>query len=231
MMELSLRIVSSVAHITSLTPEPWGLRLLSRLMMQTDLSIRLTVAIGRLHQASSDFDLNPEVKLAENRVLRPAAVLIAVQETAAGPQVILTQRASSLKHHAGQIAFPGGKREDGDTSLEETALREADEEIGLATNNVLILGRLPAHETVTGFTITPVLGIVRATYHPKPDQGEVAEVFTAPLSHVTDISQFSIQGRRWRGQRRRYYTVPFGPHYIWGATARILRSLAEGMDV
>lgn len=199
-------------------------------MMQADLSIRLTVAIGRLHQASSDFDLNPEVKLAENRVLRSAAVLIAIQEMAAGPHVILTQRASSLKHHAGQIAFPGGKRDECDASLEETALREADEEIGLAPDNVQILGRLPAHETVTGFTVIPVLGLVRATYHPKPDQGEVAEVFTAPLSHLIDISQFSIQGRRWRGQRRRYYTVPYGPYYIWGATARILRSLAEGMN-
>ncbi len=199
-------------------------------MMQADLPIRLTAAIGRLHQASSDFDLNPEVKLAENRVLRPAAVLIAVQDTAAGPQVILTQRASSLKHHAGQIAFPGGKRDEGDVSLEDTALREADEEIGLAPDNVQILGRLPAHETVTGFTVTPILGLVRATYIPKPDHGEVAEVFTAPLAHVTDIARFSIQGRRWRGQRRCYYTVPYGPYYIWGATARILRSLAEGMN-
>ncbi len=199
-------------------------------MMQADLSISLIAAIGRLHQESSDFDLNPEVKLAENRVLRPAAVLIAIQETAEGPQVILTQRASSLKHHAGQIAFPGGKRDEGDASLENTALREADEEIGLAPDNVQILGRLPAHETVTGFTVTPVLGLVRATYFPKPDYSEVAEVFTAPLSHVTDIARFSIQGRRWRGQRRRYYTVPYGPYYIWGATARILRSLAGGMS-
>jgi len=199
-------------------------------MMQADFSIRLTAAIGRLHQASSDFDLNPEVKLAENRVLRPAAVLVAVQETAAGPQIILTQRASSLKHHAGQIAFPGGKRDDGDTSLEDTALREANEEIGLAPDNVQILGRLPAHETVTGFTVTPILGLIRATFHPKPDYGEVAEIFTTPLSHVTNIARFSIHSRRWRGQRRHYYTVPYGPYYIWGATARILRSLAEGMD-
>ncbi|PHQ99366.1 MAG: CoA pyrophosphatase [Marinosulfonomonas sp.] len=198
--------------------------------MQADLSIHLTAAIGRLHQASSDFDLNPEVTLAKNRVLRLAAVLIAVQETAAGPQVILTQRASTLKHHAGQIAFPGGKRDEDDTSLEETALREADEEIGLAPDNVHILGRLPTHETVTGFTVTPILGLVRATYLPKLDHGEVAEAFTAPLSHVTDIARFSIQGRRWRGQRRRYYTVPYGPYYIWGATARILRSLAEGIN-
>lgn len=198
-------------------------------MIQTDLSTQVTAAIGRVHQASSDFDLNPDVTLAENRILRPAAVLIALQETATGPQVILTQRASSLKHHAGQIAFPGGKRDEGDTSIEQTALREADEEIGLNPENVQILGCLPTHETVTGFTVTPVLALVRAAFDPTPDHNEVAEVFTAPLSHVTDIAQFSVQSRRWRGQRRYYYTVPFGPYYIWGATARILRALTEGM--
>lgn len=198
-------------------------------MTQTDPTTRLIRAIGSLHQASSDFDLNSGVKLAENRVLRPAAVLIAVQNTAIGPQVILTQRASSLKHHAGQVAFPGGKRDDTDANLVETALREAEEEIGLRAENVQILGCMPTHETVTGFSITPVLGLIRAEFDPNPDHNEVAEVFTAPLSHVTDIAQFSVQGRRWRGQRRQYYTVPYGPYYIWGATARILRALAEGM--
>lgn len=199
-------------------------------MTQDDLSTRVIAAIGRLHQTSSDFDLNPEIKLVENRVLRSAAVLIALQDSRSGPQVILTQRASSLKHHAGQIAFPGGKRDDSDANIEETALREAHEEIDLHPENVRILGRMPIHETVTGFSITPILGIVRDTFYATPDQNEVAEVFTTPLSHVTDIAQFSVQGRRWRGQRRRYYTVPFGPYYIWGATARILRSLAEGMQ-
>ena len=90
---------------------------------------------------------------------------------------------------------------------------------------------MPTHETVTGFTVTPVLGLIRDPFEPAPDHGEVAEVFTAPLAHVTNISQFSVQGRRWRGQRRRYYTVPYGPYYIWGATARILRALAEGMHI
>lgn len=194
------------------------------------LSTRLIKAIGKVHTASSDFDLNPEVSLPENRVLRPAAVLIAVQNSESGPRIILTQRASTLKHHAGQIAFPGGKRDEQDTSLEDTALREADEEIGLHPDNVQILGRLPAHETVTGFSVTPVLGMVRATFNPKPDQNEVAEVFSTPLHHVTNTAQFSVQGRRWRGQQRRYYTVPYGPYYIWGATARILHVLAEGMQ-
>lgn len=194
------------------------------------LSQTLIAALGRLHQASSDFDLNPATKLPENRVLRPAAVLIAVQEIAGQPHVILTQRASTLKHHAGQVAFPGGKRDDVDADLEQTALREADEEIGLLPQNVQVLGQMPCHETVTGFTVTPVLGLVRDTFVPKPDHNEVAEVFTCPLSHVTNSGQFSVQSRRWRGHKRHYYTVPYGPYYIWGATARILRALAEGVQ-
>lgn len=195
-----------------------------------DLSARLIGAIGRLHQASSDFDLFPATDLPENRTLRPAAVLIAIQSIDSGPHVILTERASTLKHHAGQVAFPGGKRDQGDASLEETALREADEEIGLRPKNVQILGRMPSHETVTGFMVTPVIGIVRDTFIPKPDHNEVAEVFLAPLTHVTNVTHFSVQSRHWRNQRRGYYTVPYGPYYIWGATARILRTLAEGMQ-
>lgn len=200
------------------------------MIKNSDLSIRLTRAIGQLHNASSDFDLNPGVELPENRVLRPAAVLIAIENVLAEPRIILTQRASTLKHHAGQVAFPGGKRDEVDASLEETALREADEEIGLRPENVQILGCLPTHETVTGFSVTPVLGIVRDRFALKPDNNEVAEVFSAPLHHVTDTAHFSVQGRRWRGQQRRYYTVPYGPYYIWGATARILRALAEGLQ-
>lgn len=194
-----------------------------------DLSNRLTDAIGQLHNASSDFDLNPEAALPKTQLLRPAAVLIAIDCSGPEPRIILTQRSSTLRHHAGQVAFPGGKRDEEDANIEETALREADEEIGLHPENVQILGRLPDHETVTGFSVTPVLGLVRDAFVPQADPNEVAEVFSAPLRHVTDIAQFSVQGRRWRGQRRHYYTVPFGPYYIWGATARILRALAEGL--
>lgn len=201
-------------------------------MMSTsdDLSTRLIGALGRMQGASSDFDLNPKDQLPKVQTLRPAAVLIAIETFRSEPRVILTQRASTLRHHAGQIAFPGGKRDETDTDLEETALREADEEIGLRPENVQILGRLPTHETVTGFSVTPILGLVRETYTPKIDHNEVAEVFSAPLAHVSRTAQFSVQGRRWRGHQRRYYTVPFGPYYIWGATARILYALAEGLE-
>lgn len=195
-----------------------------------DLAKNLTAAIGRVKQVSSDFDLNSPMDLSKNRILRPAAVLIAVQQVGGTPHVILTERASTLKHHAGQVAFPGGKHDEGDKSIEHTALREADEEIGLRPDNVQILGQMPPHETVTGFSVTPIIGLVRDCFTPILDHNEVAEIFTCPLSHVTDSNRYLIQSRRWGGQQRYYYTVPYGPYYIWGATARILRGLAVGLQ-
>jgi 8-oxo-dGTP pyrophosphatase MutT (NUDIX family) len=187
------------------------------------LADRLRDAVSRPGGASSDFDLNPDIALPPGRILRPAAVLVAI----AGDRLILTKRASHLKHHPGQIAFPGGKVESSDGSAENAALREAQEEIGLPPDAVEIWGRLPAHETVTGFTVTPVLGLVRDAFSPVPEAGEVEEVFTVPLTHILNPDRFVIERRRWRGEWRRYYTVPFGPYYIWGATARILRGLAD----
>ncbi|MGH1355174.1 MAG: CoA pyrophosphatase [Thalassovita sp.] len=179
--------------------------------------------------ASSDFDLNPEIKLPETRKLRSAGVLVAMIMHKGEPHVILTKRASHLKHHPGQIAFPGGKQDEGDADVIAAALREAQEEVGLNPDVVEVLGTLPAHETVTGFAVTPVIARATGDFHPTPEPGEVDEVFLVPLSHVTTVARFSIQGRRWRGSKRYYFTVPWGPYYIWGATARILRALAERM--
>ena len=194
--------------------------------MQGDID-RLIAALALPAGESSDFDLNPPVSLPPGRVLRPAAVLIALWVRPEGVRVILTKRASHLKHHPGQIAFPGGKVDAGDSGPEAAALREAFEEIGLAPNRVQVVGVLPNHETVTGFVVTPVLSVVRDDFMPVPEQGEVEEVFSVPLAHVMNPARYVIEGRLWRGERRRYYAVPFGPYYIWGATARILRGLAD----
>ncbi len=177
--------------------------------------------------ASSDFDLNPDVNLPAGRKLRPAGVLIALQETPHGTRVLLTKRSSALKHHPGQIAFPGGSVDPEDSGPLQAALREAQEEIGLARENVEVIGVLPLHETVTGFNVTPVIGRVRAAFEPTPEPSEVDEVFSVPLAHVTDLKRFRVQSRMWQGVQRYYYTVPYGPYYIWGATARIFRGLAE----
>lgn len=190
---------------------------------------RVISALSRTGAESSDFDLNPDVVMPAGRVLRPAAVLVGLIDRGAGLHVVLTKRSSRLKHHPGQIAFPGGKVDAGDADVTAAALREAWEEVGLRAEQVEVLGHLPAHETVTSFTVTPVLGLIRDGFDPVAEPGEVEEVFEVPLAHLADPANYLVQSRRWRGQRRYYHTVPWGPYYIWGATARMLRGLAERM--
>ena len=196
-------------------------------MRGPDLEARLRQALSRAEGASSDFDLNRDVIPPEAR-LTPAAVLVGVR--AARESVVLTTRSARLKHHPGQVAFPGGKQDPGDADAVACALREAEEEIGLAPDGVRVLGCLPPHRTVTGFSVTPVLALIDSDEAHRAEEGEVAEVFEVPLAHLADPRNYRIEGRHWRGQRRRYYVVPYGPYYIWGATARMLRGLAEALQ-
>ncbi|MFT5364598.1 MAG: 8-oxo-dGTP pyrophosphatase MutT (NUDIX family) [Sulfitobacter sp.] len=196
-------------------------------MTYPDLIARLEAALAQPGTPTSDFDLNPDIALPPGRVLRPAAVLIAIERTASGGRVLLTKRSSKLKHHPGQIAFPGGKLDPDDADLKAAALREAWEEVGLPPQKVRIIGQLPCHETVTGFQVTPFVAELRGPFIPVTEAGEVEDVFTVPLAHLLDRAQFTIEKRRWRGVWRQYYAVPYGPYYTWGATARMLRNLAE----
>lgn len=192
-----------------------------------DLRTRLLDALSHQGCASSDFDLNKDAVVPAAK-LTPAAVLIAVR--AETQTVILTKRSARLKHHPGQIAFPGGKQDPVDLTLVDAALREAREEIGLPPQMVDVLGTLPPHQTVTGYQVTPVLGLITGHYDPVPEAGEVSEVFEIPLAHLMNAGKYRIEGRQWQGRRRLYYTIPFGPYYVWGATARMLRVLAERMS-
>lgn len=195
-------------------------------MSAPELLNHLRATVSNPLARSSDYDLNPDVVLPKGRKLHDAAVLIPIWERSGQLEVILTKRASGMKHHPGQIAFPGGKRDQTDQSLHATALREAWEEIGLPSDHVELIGDLPTHETVTSFRVQPVLGLIRDDFKVLAEPGEVAEVFTVPLSYVLNPDHYLIEGRRWRGVRRQYFAVPYGPYYIWGATARILRTLA-----
>lgn len=193
-----------------------------------ELRAALVAALARPGHRSSDFDLNPDVTLPAGRRLRPAGVLVPVWlRPGRAPAVILTKRSSRLKHHPGQIAFPGGKQDPGDPSVTDAALREAEEEIGLPRALPQVLGTLPAHETVTSFQVTPVLALVTGDFPIRPEPGEVEEVFAVPLAHLAEPAHYTVQSRRWQGRRRHYFAVPWGPYYIWGATARICRVLAD----
>lgn len=196
------------------------------MVMTSDLEA-LQRALSRPGRPSSDFDLNPDTVLPVGRNLRPAGVLAPVIRRDDGLHLLLTKRSSALRHHPGQIAFPGGKQDGGDADVTAAALREAHEEIGLPPAQVELLGTLPAHETVTGFIVTPVIGFVAEPFEILPERGEVDEVFSVPLSHVLSDANYVIQSRRWRGQDRSYFAVPYGPYYIWGATARMLRAWTD----
>ncbi|KGJ17991.1 NUDIX hydrolase [Paracoccus sanguinis] len=187
-----------------------------------DIRDRLLGALAMPAAPSSDFDLNGPVPVGLGA--RPAGVLAAFHPDG---RLVLTKRASGLRHHPGQIALPGGKVDPGDADATAAALREAQEEVGLDPAAVEVLGLLPPHRTVTGFAMTPVLAMIRGPFTPVPEAGEVDEVFTVPFAHIADPARYRIERRMWRGGWRSYHVAPFGPYYIWGATARVLLSLAR----
>ena len=176
-----------------------------------------------------DYDLNPDMTrtLAESGHQRPAAVLVPIVDRGAQATVLLTQRTEHLPSPAGQIAFPGGKVEDHDDGAIGTALRETREEIGLEPGFVDIIGFLDDYQTATGFRVTPAVAIVTPGFTLSLDNTEVADVFEVPLGFLMDTTNHEMHAREWKGAERRYYAIPYGKRYIWGATAGILRNLYD----
>ena len=169
----------------------------------------------------------PATELATSQTTRPAAVLLPLVAHKTGLTVLLTQRTDHLAHHAGQVSFPGGRAEAHDNGPVGTALREAHEEIGLLPEIVEILGQLERYQTVTGFMVTPVVGLMQPPLELHPDPFEVQQIFEVPLDFILQASNHQRHCRVFQGQRRYYYALPYGEHYIWGATAAMLVSFAR----
>ncbi|MDQ6621618.1 MAG: CoA pyrophosphatase [Pseudomonadota bacterium] len=155
----------------------------------------------------------------------PAAVLVPLVNRAEGLQVLLTQRSADLPDHPGQISFPGGRVEPEDASLAAAALREAQEEVGLSPERVMLLGQLATYETVTGFRVTPVVGWVEPPFDIRPDPVEVADVFEVPLEHLFDAANQQRHFRMMGEVRRDFWAIPYKERFIWGATAAMLLML------
>ncbi|WP_421996474.1 CoA pyrophosphatase [Reyranella sp.] len=171
----------------------------------------------------SDFSLNGVVP--SPAAFRPAAVLVPLVVREPAITVLLTQRTDDMPSHAGQIAFPGGRTQKEDADAVATALRETEEEVGLSRTFVDVLGAVDPYRTGTGYEITPIVGIVRPGFTTHADPREVADVFEVPLAHFLDERNHRIDSRLYQGRERRYYAMPYGDRYIWGATAGMLKNL------
>jgi 8-oxo-dGTP pyrophosphatase MutT (NUDIX family) len=199
----------------------------SALRSPIDISIQPDALAERLSRAHTlihthEHDVWHQQRIEPGQKVKHAAVLIPLVERTAGTQVLFTQRTSHLHDHAGQISFPGGRVEPDDTSREDTALRETQEEIGLPRSAIRVLGALPDHEMQSGFCITPVVGWIRPPYRTEPDPFEVQDIFEAPLAHFLTAANYQRRRYVLEGLDRRYLAIPYEGRYIWGATAGML---------
>lgn len=154
--------------------------------------------------------------------LTASAVLVPLIERDNGLQLLLTQRTEHLRHHAGQISFPGGRKDDSDSDLIHTALRETHEEVGIAADSISILGQLPINPTVSGFYIQPIVGLVSNNYQMILSTDEVSEAFEVPLDFLFNTSNQTYQLKEYQGKQYPIYSIPYQHRNIWGATANII---------
>jgi 8-oxo-dGTP pyrophosphatase MutT (NUDIX family) len=162
--------------------------------------------------------------------ITPAAVLVAVVDRPE-PTVILTLRPETMRKHAGQISFPGGRIDPGDDGPVAAALREAHEEIGLPPSAVEVIGTADLYRTITGFEVTPVVGVVPPDLPLSPHPGEVAAMFEAPLAYLLDPAHQLVRTVQWRGSERTYYEIEWQERRIWGATAAMIVNLSRRLEL
>lgn len=172
-----------------------------------------------------DHDLN--TGFGPDAQIREAAVLVPIIKRDEGLSVLFTKRTDHLSHHPGQISFPGGHTEEEDESANHAALRETEEEVGLPSSYIQVIGHLNSYVTRTGFRITPVVGLVDVPFPTAPDPHEVAEVFEVPLAFLMNEANHQKCSRVFKGTERHFWAMPYEEYYIWGATAGMLRNLYE----
>lgn len=163
------------------------------------------------------------------RPAKPAAVLVGIIDRADQPHLLLTVRNPHMKRHAGQVAFPGGRLDPGETPI-EAALREAEEEVALKRHQVDVIGELDSYRTGTDYIVTPVVGVLSPELNLSAHEPEVAEIFQVPLAHALNRANHREDEAEWKGIRRRYYTIDWSPQHVWGATAGIIVNLARTLD-
>ncbi|MGU3398342.1 CoA pyrophosphatase [Brucellaceae bacterium D45D] len=184
------------------------------------------------YSVTGDHVLNPEFTQAMvNAKMRDAAVLVPVVDHGSEATLLLTRRADNLRKHSGQIAFPGGAIDPQDGTAEKAALREANEEIGLAGDQAEIIGHMPRYLTGSGFSITPVLAVVKTPLDLRLNPDEVADIFEVPLSFLMNPANHRRESRLFNGKQRFYYAMPYHERFIWGITAGIIRGLYERLYV
>jgi 8-oxo-dGTP pyrophosphatase MutT (NUDIX family) len=183
--------------------------------------VRRLASAPPIEQLMTADDLEKQIANA-HLTLRPAAVLLLIVNHPGAPAVVFTQRTAHLSDHAGQISFPGGRCDEEDCTPERTALREAEEEIGVPPGRVEILGRMPEYRTVTGYSVTPVVGWIEPPLEYRPDPNEVESVFEVPLAFLLDAANHRHESAFFKGRMRKYWAMPYGERFIWGATAGML---------
>ena len=213
-------IVSRDSHMppveqSLLTPDGMRLRFTQEKQWQAEVTDENRAALAR----------EGSVRAGRGNELTPAAVLIPLIMHENELKILLTQRTAHLHDHPGQISFPGGRSDPQDTSAIDTALREAEEEIGLPSNRVEVLGSLPHYLTITGYQVTPVVSLVDAGHTYEPDEFEVADIFEVPMAYL--MNPHHHEQRMWESPQgyRRFYAMPYENKFIWGATAGMLRNL------